>query len=119
MNKKEIATIKESYKAIYKNSLIDKADMSRFNMKMLLDNLGLKKERYEVENEVIADNNNYKSMIVESFQMIAEDFEKYGVYVNYDLTEIENIFEDLQYEMTEEEIRCYNARINLIMTKVA
>lgn len=62
MNKKEIQILKDNYKRIYKDSLVNTADMSRFNMKMLLDSLGLKKERYEAENEVIVDNNNYRSM---------------------------------------------------------
>lgn len=119
MNKKEIQTIKESYKITYKDSLTNTSDMSRYHMKFLMDSLNLKKERYEVENEVIAENNNYKSMTIEAFQGIFEDFEKYGVYVNYDLDSIDNYFDKLKYKMTEEEIRCYNARINLIMTKVA
>ena len=88
-------------------------------MAWLMDSLNLNKERIEVENEVIVENNSYNIMIVGAFKSIFNDFAKYGKYVNYDINRIDTLYEELKYEMTEEEVKCNQARISIIMEKVA
>jgi len=115
MNKKEIKTIVETYKRIYNVQEvvgIDKSD-TIYELKFLLDSLGLKKERYIAENEVITERDELKSEKAE-YKMIFDDFIKYGVYVNYDLEEIEMYYDDLQFRMNDEEIGCNTARIDYI-----
>lgn len=115
MNKKEIQIIEESYRNVYKANLeYEYNPVACVDMRVLMDTLGLKENRYKVENEVISDRNNYNAIIRDMFQMIFDDFKKYGVYVHYDLEEIDVYFSELQYEMNQEDISCYNARISYL-----
>jgi hypothetical protein len=116
MNKKESAIILKSYKDIYYAHCIleiDKTD-SRREFKFLLDTLGLKKERYIVENEIITEKENINCSSKSMYEMIFETFAKYNKYINYDLNEIDTIYDDLQFEMTEEDKKCHIARISYI-----
>jgi len=117
MNKKELTVILNHYKNIYYTHTvvkIDKADSLR-EFKFLLESLGLKKERYIVENEVIAENFNLKSSVKECYSMIFKSFVKYGVYTNYDLDEIDTYYQELTWEFTEEENKCHKARVKYIL----
>lgn len=116
MNKKEMQTILGTYKQIFHTHTVlryDKADTVR-EFKFMLDSLNLKKERYIVENEVIAESKSMKSTVKSMYEMIFEDFAKYGRYINYDLEEIGLYYDNLQYELTEEENKCHVSRVNYI-----
>lgn len=119
MNKKEIQIIKESYRNVYKANLEYECNpASCVDMRVLIDTLGLKEHRYEVENEVISDRNNYNAIIKDMFKMIFDDFKKHGIYVHYDLEEIDVYFYELQYEMSEEDISCYNSRMSYLKERL-
>ena len=116
MNKKEKEIIINTYKDIIYSAEIlnfDYTDTKR-KFKHLLDQLNLKNERYQVENEIISLKNEYNYIIRETFGLIYNTFKKYNQYVNYDLDMICIIFDDLQFKMTEEEIKCHKARIKVI-----
>lgn len=116
MNKQEKEILLNNYKENYNLHHIlnyDKTDIL-INLKYLLDNLDLKKDRYIIENEIISEKEKYNFLQRESFKMIFEMYLKYNVYVNYDLKEIAGYFEDLQFIITDEEIRCHQARIRNI-----
>jgi hypothetical protein len=118
MTNKEKQIILNTYKENYSAHEILKIDKSEtlYTLRYLLDSLELKKDRYIIENSVIIERDNIKFMEREAFQMIFDTFLKYGKYIHYDLQEIDMYYDDLQYEMTEEEIRCHNARIRNIMS---
>jgi len=70
MTKKELNTILSAYKQIYYTYhivKIDKSDALR-EFKFLLTSLNLKKELYQVENEVIAEANNLKLTVIEMYK---------------------------------------------------
>lgn len=117
MNKKEMNTILKSYKTIYNLKLMgfDKDDSIR-EFKILLNNLGMEIERYKAENEIIAAHNNMSCTIIEMYEMIFNDFLKYGRPIHYDLKEIDEYYDYLEFKMTEEENACHKARINYINT---
>jgi len=117
MNKNEKSIILDTYKQIYYTHhivKIDKSDSLR-EFKFLLQSLNLKKELYQVENEVIAESENMKLTVIEMYKMIFETFAKYNTYTNYDLSEIDIYYEELQWEFTEEENKCHKARVNYIL----
>ena len=117
MNKKELNTILSVYKDIYYTHhvvKIDKSDSLR-EFKFLLTSLNLKKESYMVENKVIAEAENMSLTVKEMYNMIFESFVKYNTYCNYDLEEIDIYYEELQWEMTEEENKCHKASVRYIM----
>ena len=116
MNKKESNIILNTYKEIYRIHevvKIDKADTIR-ELKIMIDALGMKKERYIIENEVIAERDNIKYSSLQMYEMIFNNFLKYGKYIHYDLDEIDVYYDDLQFRMTEEENKCYTAQVNYI-----
>lgn len=120
MNKKELNIITATYKdMLYTNEVleIDKSDSIR-EFKRLLDNLNLKDERYTVENEIICYKNNYNCIVRETFELIYNTFKKYNQYVNYNLDDIENIYNDLKYIMTVEDNKCHEARIRNILSYI-
>jgi len=117
MNKSEKSIILSTYKDIYYTHhvvKIDKSDALR-EFKFLLASLNLKKESYQVENEVIAEVKNMSLTVIEMYKMIFETFAKYNTYCNYNLEEIDIYYEELQWEFTEEENKCHKARIKYIM----
>ena len=117
MTKQEKQTILSAYKQIYYTHhvvKINKSDALR-EFKFLLSSLNLKKELYQIENEVIIEANNLKLTVKEMYNMIFELFVKYNTYCNYDLEEIDIYYEELQWEMTEEENKCHKARVRYIM----
>lgn len=121
MNKKEMNIILTTYKEAYNAQEIlgfDKADTLR-TLKFMIDSLGLEKQRYEIENDVIAERDHLNITTKEMYQIIFETFEKYNVYVNYDLDEIEMYYDNLQFKMTQEENKCHQARINYIISNKA
>lgn len=121
MNKKESQIILNTYKQIYFAHTIvniDKSDTIR-EFKFMLDNLGLKKERYIVENNIIAERDELTGTVKECYIMIFETFTRYGKYINYDLKEIQMYYDNLQYEFTEEDVKCHNARIKYILDRIA
>lgn len=115
MNKKEKRIILNTYKQKYYAHTIGIDNKNTITtLKMLLNELNLKEERYNIENEIISCNNNYGKITTDTFKMVFDDFKKYNVYVNYNIDDIENYYYDLTYKMTDEEIKCNNARINLL-----
>ena len=117
MTKNEKSIILSTYKDIYYTHdvvKIDKLDSLR-EFKFLLASLNLKKESYQVENEVIAEFNNMKLTVIEMYKMIFETFAKYNTYTNYNLEEIDIYYEELQWQFTEEENKCHKARVKYIM----
>jgi hypothetical protein len=116
MNKKETSIILASYKHIYAcNEVlnIDKTDTIR-EYRHMLEELGLKKEMYIIENEVICERDNIKYSSKQVYEMIFETFLKYNKYIHYDMNEIERYYDDLQFYFTDEENKCHIARINLL-----
>jgi len=116
MTKNEKSIILSAYKDIYYTHnivKIDKSDSLR-EFKFLLNSLNLKKESYQVENEIIAETNNLKITVIEMYKMIFETFAKYNTYINYNLEEINIYYEELQWEFTEEENKCHKARVKYI-----
>lgn len=120
MRKEEKQIILNQYENILRTDMVHNFDMAdaKKEFKSLLKNLNLQTESYEVENKIISEKNGYKIDVKDSFQMIFEDFNKYNVLVNYNIDDIENIFEDLKYEMNEEEVKCNIARISYINNKL-
>lgn len=101
---------------IYKVNLdgIDKSDSIR-EIGVVLDLLGLNKEKYEVENKVLSTRAGYSNVIaIDTFQMIFDSFYRYGSLVKYNIEEIEDVFEQLKFEMKEDEVRYNTRRINII-----
>lgn len=121
MNKNEKSIILNTYKEAYHchNILnIDKTEVL-YTLKFMVDSLGLKRERYIVENGIISEKLNLTSLEIQMYEMIFESFEKYGDYINYDLNQIDELYDDLKYQMTEEENKCHLARIKYLMDRVA
>lgn len=117
MNKKESKIILDTYKnVLYVHELckIDKDDTRR-ELKNLLDALGMKKERYTIENEIISERDSFNYTIKEMYSLIFETFLKYGKYINYNMDEIDRCYYNLKYELTEEENKCYQAQIKYIL----
>lgn len=117
MNKKERKIILDTYKTIYRIHeivKIDKSDSIR-EFKYLLDVLGMEKERYMIENEIIAERDNLTYMQKEMYSLIFETFSKYGKYIHYDLEEIDMYYNDLQFKMTDEENRCHKNQVHSIL----
>jgi hypothetical protein len=116
LTSKEKEIILKSYADLYFAEKVLQFDKSEtlYTLRFLLDNLQLKKDRYMVENEIISQRNNLAGTQKEMYLMIFETFAKYGRYINYDILEIESVYDDLQYEITDEEKRCHNARIEYI-----
>jgi len=92
---------------------IDKQEVLR-EFRHLLSMLNLKKEMVEQENIVICERDNIKGTKKEMYQLIFEIFSKYGIYPHYNITEIDQYYDNLQYNMTEEENKCHKVRINYI-----
>lgn len=115
MNKKEKEIILKRYELILNVNAegIDKQDSIR-EISNLLDLLDLTKERYMVENKVITETNKYHLAAIDMFEMLFDTAFKYGIYVNYDIDEIENIIDDLKWTMTEEEYNYSLKRIAVI-----
>jgi hypothetical protein len=113
MNKCERELILTAYKNCYhvqEITGIDKQDTIR-ELKHLIDSLNLKRERYQTENEVITERDNIRLIPREMYSLIFDSFAKHGHLVHYDLQEIELIFAELQYEMTDEEVMYTKRRI--------
>jgi hypothetical protein len=118
MTSKEKDVILKNYKKIYKISLtkgFEYKDDARLEFTNLLDSLGLKKERYIIENQVLSELKQYNNIQVSMFEMIFDDFLKYGVYTHYDLQEIDIHYDTLQFSMSDDEKRLYQVRINNIL----
>lgn len=116
MTKKEKQIILNQYEMIYKVNLdgIDKSDSIR-EIGVILDLLGLNKEKYEVENKVLSTRAGYSNVIaIDTFQMIFDSFYRYGSLVKYNIEEIEEVFEQLKFEMNEDDVRYNTRRINII-----
>lgn len=114
MNKKE----KEIMLKGYERNLISLSEGFEYKKEVvreysiLLDNLGLMKEKYEVENKILADLNDLNEAEKDMYDMIIKDLNKYDIYCNY--SDIENYIYELEYEFTEEQLRCNKARINYL-----
>lgn len=120
MTNKEKNILLKNYKRIYHQHLItDYKNDSRLEFVNLLDALGLKTDRYIIENEVISELRQYNNIQREMFEMIFESFLKYGVYIHYDVKDIELFFDNLQFQMNDEEKRLYQVRINNILQYIA
>lgn len=114
MNKKE----KEIMLKGYERNLISLSEGFEYKKEVvreysiLLDGLGLMKEKYEVENKILADLNDLNETEKDMYDMIIKDLNKYDIYCNY--SDIENYIYELEYEFTEEQLRCNKARINYL-----
>jgi len=116
MNKKESAIILKSYYDMYFSQTvcgIDKSDSIR-DFSFMLKTLGMTKEKYEIENKIISDHKEIKGTAKVMFEAIFESFAKFGAYVHFDLEEIDTYYENLQYKMDEEGIKCHKARISYL-----
>lgn len=111
MNKKEKQIILNKYENILMYG--DNTTVREF--KSLLDMLDLKIDRFKIENKVIAIKNDLSEIIIEMYDMIIKDLNKYNVYCNY--LDIEEFVYELEYEFSNEEIKCNKARINYINEK--
>lgn len=88
---------------------IESEDKYNFNIMIMSFD---KKTKYNIFNEIYMIENRFNKTKREMVDMLFKDFNKYKVYCL--IEEIENIFEDLKYEMTAEEVKCNNARIQYI-----
>lgn len=118
MNKKEKNIILKSYERIFHVHTIEEIDKSDsiYEFKFILNNLGLELDRYIIENKIIAEKMELKPTQIEAYEMMFNDCVKYGYYENYGKHLIGAI-EELKFDMTEEEIKCNNARIRTIGNK--
>ena len=85
MNKREKSTIIDIYRGILVDTYLiglDKED-SRREFTRLLDLLGLKEERYRVENKILAKKMELTEVQEEAYEMMFNDCIKYGVYAKY------------------------------------
>ncbi|MDY5098764.1 MULTISPECIES: hypothetical protein [Clostridia] len=115
MNKKERNIILDTYKTILEiqsNTGIDKTDAIK-EFKPMLDNLGLKADRYSIENKIIAKEMNLTGIKEEAYEMMFNDLVKYGIYENYGENLLNEIY-NLELEMSDEQLKCNKARINII-----
>jgi len=116
MNKKEASIILKTYSDIYYSHVINEFDKSESirEFSFLLKSLGMNKEKTMVENVIICERDNIRGTAKEMYRMIFESFSEHEVYVNYDLSEIDMYYENLKYSMSEEDIKCHNARIKYL-----
>ena len=115
MNKTETNTIINIYKDMYYVHHIvniDKSETLR-EFKFMIDKLGLKKQRYIVENKIIMERDEITGK-ADIYEMIFNDFILYNRYVHYDINEISNEYDELQFYMNDEQLKCNKARINYI-----
>ena len=115
MNLKEKEIILKEYSDLLYSDMIlkiDKSDTLR-HFRNLLKGLNLIKEMYATENEIICYRDNVAGIKKEMFRMIIDTFAKYNKYVKFDIDEIELYFDNLQYEMTEEE-KCHHAQMKYL-----
>ena len=111
MNKKEREIILNKYE----NILMYGDNSTIIEFKSLLNMLELEKDRFKIENKVIADKNDLSPLIIDMYDMIINDLNKYNVYCNY--LDVEELLYNIEYELTEEELKCNKARINYISEK--
>jgi len=116
MNKTEKAIIlKQYHDMFYAQSVleIDKSDSIR-EFSFLLKTLGMTKEKFEVENKILAEEKGITGTTKEMYSLIFESFAKYNCYVNYDLKEIDLYYDSLEWKMTQEKNKCHKARISYL-----
>ena len=119
MKKSECKIIMVEYKKTVNNvlSLVGGYEEKRC-LGNLMDKLGLTDEKFITENECIIEYYGYNYIVKEQFKLLYESFKKYGYHIILDMDSIEDLFENLQYEMTEEERKCNAARINNIKINI-
>lgn len=115
MNKKEKQIILEQYELILNINAggIDKQDSIR-EISNLLNLFDMQKERYMVENKVIANTHKYPFTVIGMFEMLFDSISKHGRYINYNIDEIEEVLSNLKWDMTEEEYNYNIKRIAII-----
>lgn len=120
MNNKEIKTIENKYYEICKLVLMgyDYHKTTQQEIGNMMELLGLKKNKYIIENNAVIDHKSYNGIVREVFNMLFDNFVKYKVYTTFDIDDIEMYFENLQYNMTAEEIKCNKARIRIIKENI-
>lgn len=119
MNKRELSIIEKEFNWTIQASLQGfNKDEELTLLRRLMDNLGLKDNRYKIENREIMRYKEYNYIVKESFNSIYEDFKKYGYYTIMDIEEIEWAFDELKYMMTDEEVKCNKARIRNIKENI-
>lgn len=115
MKKNEIAIIIDRYSELFKLKPNDwDKEEPLFELRIILDKLGLKKQRYEAENKAIMEHKEIRLIEREAFKMLFDDFVKYNRYVEFDIADIEMHFDDIKFDMTEEQIKCNKARIRML-----
>ena len=82
-----------------------------------MDDMGLKLDRYIIENKIIAEKMGLTEIQKEAFEMMFNDCIKYGRYENYG-KHLVGAVEELKFDMTEEEKKCNAARIRTIENKI-
>lgn len=115
MIKKEKEIILARYELILDTEKLgyDKSD-SKKELISLMDMLGMQKDRYVRENEVLSKHNNYSPIVVDMFDMLFDSFSKYDCLIRYDLDDVEEAFEHLRWKMPEEELSYNLKRISII-----
>lgn len=111
MNKKEKEILIKSYQAAL---FSDDTNLSN-HMECLLNTLGMNTEVIDIKNTNIISKlplNENTVYIMYSFGNIYNVFKKYNVIVLYNLDEIEGIFENLIFDMTEDDILIVKNEIN-------
>ena len=57
--------------------------------------LGLENDKFKIENKVIADKNDLSPLIIDMYDMIINDLNKYNVYCNY--LDVEELLYNIKY----------------------
>lgn len=114
MNKKEKETILSQYERIlYVNEITtngDKFDSTR-EFAILLKNLGLENEKIEVENNIYFKKHNLNYIQIEGYKSLIKIISKY-INRNINVTDIEEMLDNIEFEITETDKKgiqkCYN-----------
>ena len=115
MNKKEREIILNKYENILMYG--DNSTIREF--KSLLNMLGLENDKFKIENKVIADKNDLSPLIIDMYDMIINDLNKYNVYCNY--LDVEELLYNIEYELTKRGFKInpqkLKLKINLLKIK--
>lgn len=114
MNKNEKNILLQSYKNILTVQRLGyNKDDSKSEIKNILVKLGLENEVVKIENENFYKINKLTSMQVEGYENLNDILCKYTNKVS-NAEIIEDIFNSVEFELTEEHVKCSKACFNLI-----
>ena len=119
MKKAEIKILMNEYKSILEAEVLGyNKEIEKNLMERLIIKLDAKKEMYETINTFLIESKNYDVIATDLFNMINESFIKYNTFIKYDISDIEEKYEEIQYHMNEEENKYYNIRINQLKNRL-